>query len=1233
MNRFIKKTFNLMQPCLRVLLIFVACLLSYGTAYATNLGLSNVPLDVQEGVAPNILLTVDDSGSMSWSFLPDGVYSSYNDARGASSEFNALYYNPAITYVPGVDSNNASLGNATFTAAWDNGYHQSGAGTCTVNLSTSYKPSWYYGDNCDGTTDKNEYANNAPTGANGAAYYYVYDSTNKTGCTTSDNACYDAVIINDKNKTYTGSADRTDCKNAPSCNYDEEAQNFANWYSYYRKRTLLAKNAAGRAFAQITGNIRAAHQTINTDKTISLFNTFTGTARTNFFSWLYGIPGTYDGTPLRNALINGGNEFTKSGIDSPYAKEPGTTDSPEYSCRQNFQVLLTDGYWNGSIDTQTTPPPPSITNFDNVSHTLPETSLGVSSYTPVAPYMDSNSNFLADYAMYYWATDLRTDSGMKNNVPVFIKDGTSDYDKNGTVNDLDRFWNPVNDPATWQHMVTYTIGLGIQGHLTFNDANYSDPFKDNPSWTRWPGITDPDDPNANPLTYTLYKIDDLWHTAIDSRGHYFQANNPTSLVSAFSDVLNRIQQRIGSSSAPAPSAPSYQKGTKLYQPVYDTSDWHGNLRRYDVTNLTTVEWNVMDILNGQDYNTGRNIITYDPSTSAGIPFRYDQLDTAQQTQLKSVDVVNYIRGDRSNEMSNGGKFRNRSYVLGDIVNSAPVYVGPPDRVFPDGLEDLSKPYSAFAKTYSTRTSIIWLGANDGMLHGFDADTGKEKLAFVPTKVFDNLPDLTLPDYQHKFFVDGSPTERDVYYGGDWHTVLVGGLNNGGQEIYALDITNPAKFTEANASSTVLWEFTDKNDPDLGYTYSTPQVAKTNDTTTSNSGTGKWMVFFGNGYNNTVNDDPNGYCTDNNAATYCPVSSTGDAVLYIVDVKDGSLIAKLDTGVGMAQDPLKLNRPNGLSSVSLVDADGNYTVDYVYAGDLFGNLWKFDVTNKDPSKWTVMQDANKVNAPIFKATDDKGNPQPITTAPVIGAHATQAGFMINFGTGKYLELSDLADTSLQTFYGIWDRNEAVINTIERKHTQAQSILQTITTPFSGSNYSARITSNNEVNWYTGTGLPTSGTDFLGWHLDLEDEMKNQVGERVITDPQRRSSRIVFVTNTPSTNPCSAGGSSWIMELDATTGKRLGSSPFDYNNDGVVDAADIIQAGIDINGDGVINSADLAAGSGIQEQGGGKLSRPTILLDSNNNEVKISSTGTASATSFLERGDQYKVNRRAWQELTP
>lgn len=1167
-----------------------------GESTAAELDLSNVPLDVQEGVEPNILLTFDDSGSMTWSYLPDGIANEYNDERGASSSYNRLYYNPQIRYTPGVDENGASLGNSNFTAAWTNGYSQS---ACVKNLSNEYRASWEYGNNCDSNSGTREFHTAVPSSDySGEAYYYTFDPTN-TSCdgTVNDDDCYDAVIINSVSAPFAGGPGRTDCVNPTSCTYAEEAQNFANWYSYYRSRMLLAKTAAGSAFSQIAGKVRVSRQSLNTYTTIPIFETFTGSDREDFFSWLYGIPNTTSSTPLRNAHVRSGTKFSESGINSPYAKDPGVTGTPEYSCRQNFHIAFTDGYWNG--------PAPSVDNYDNVNHDIPTNSFGIDEYTPRPPYNDGNENYIADLAMKYWITDLRPD--LDDNVPTFIKDSNSDFDGDGDIDDADTFWNPVNDPASWQHVVTFNVGLGIDGLLEFNDTTYNNLVSGATAWT-------------------ADKVDDLWHASINGRGQYFSAKNPGELVSAFADVLTAIEERIGSSSAPAPSAPFYEAGTILFQPTFDTSDWSGDLRAFDVTNLSTPIWHSRDQINSQDHSTDRKIITHDTATGTGAPFRWTSLSVAQKAHLADDEnVLNYIRGNKSNELSGGGTFRNRTYVLGDIVNSEPVFVGPPDRMFPDSLETV--PYTTFATSYSSRPEVVWVGANDGMLHGIDADTGRELLAYVPGKVYKNLASLTSPSYAHRFFVDGSPTERDVFYDDAWHTVLVGGLNAGGQAVYALDITDPSTFNESNAANIVRWEFTDEHDADLGYTFSKPEIARMNN--------GQWMAIFGNGYNNTVNDDSNGYCSDSDPDTHCPVSSTGDAVLFLVDIQNGPNTAggvfKLSTETGRDEDPTDTITPNGLASVEVIDVNGDFMVDYIYAGDLFGNLWKFDVTDSDPGNWQVFRDIGGNPKPLFTATDASGNHQPITSAPVVGRHTTQSGYMVNVGTGKYLEFANLSDTSLQTFYGIWDRNEAEINTITREHLAVQEILFTSTDQFSA--FDARVTSVNDFRYYTEAGLPPGSppSEFLGWRMDLVDETATLRGERVMIRPQRRGERIIFSTVIPSENPCSAGGESWLMEVNAVTGKRLPTTPFDFDRDGNFAIGDLVQVPFDVNGDGIIDEKDVLVGSGISEKGAGRQSRPTILIDEKGDEQKIMSNSDGSLSRVKESGQSHGLGRRSWIQL--
>jgi len=411
---------------------------------------------------------------------------------------------------------------------------------------------------------------------------------------------------------------------------------------------------------------------------------------------------------------------------------------------------------------------------------------------------------------------------------------------------------------------------------------------------------------------------------------------------------------------------------------------------------------------------------------------------------------------------------------------------------------------------------------------------------------------------------------------------------------------------------VLWEFTDANDADLGKTFSTPQVVKMNN--------GEWVAIFGNGYNNTLADGH--------------VSSSGDAVLYIVDIATGTRVKKLDTMAGMAQDPAGTNRPNGLSSIAVADIDGNYTVDYIYAGDLFGNLWKFDVSGSSSSSWQIASKGGNP-APLFIATDSTGKAQPITSAPVVGLHPSQPGLMIDFGTGQFLEQGDETITSVQSIYAVWDRleNTSTITTIGsssnfgRTVLFPQNVLSTNTTQFTSSD--AGITANTPFNWYfsqTGSGLPTDPTKdgYLGWYMDLLEPDGTALGERVTSNPTLIGDRLIIVSDTyTSMDPCIGNSSSWITEVNMANGMRPSTSNFDYNGDGVISDADLV----DLNGTKVV-------GTRIRLKNGDKLSGLTIIADpTTHNEVKLSSTSSGKIAKVLEKGDQAYTGRRSWIELLP
>ncbi len=533
--------------------------------------------------------------------------------------------------------------------------------------------------------------------------------------------------------------------------------------------------------------------------------------------------------------------------------------------------------------------------------------------------------------------------------------------------------------------------------------------------------------------------------------------------------------------------------------------------------------------------------------------------------------LEYLRGSRVHEGA-GNNYRTRAHLLGDVVHSAPYYVGEPP-FYPS----FAPGYAAFRDAYKTRTKMVYIGANDGMLHGFDATSGEEALAYVPRAVFANLSELTSPGYVHRYYVDGSPTIGDAH--GDfgllrcdsgspcWRSVLVSGLRHGGQGVFALDVTNPEDFDEDNAGKLVLWEFTDGDNSDLGYTYSQPSIVR--------MANNRWAAVFGNGYNNTEAD--------------ADVSSTGHAVLYIVFL-DGGLdglwtenidYIKIDTGVGT--DKVL----NGLATPAVVDIDGDYTADIIYAGDLQGNLWRFDVRKSDPAQWK-----NPGAQLLFNA-----NAKPITTRPEVGIHPQDPeGLLIYFGTGKYLEQTDhtTAGVPTQTFYAIWDEDTTATDVPH--NTLRQQTLE-------GLANGARVTSNHATDW----------TQHAGWYMDLETP-----GERSVSRSVLRNDRIIFTTFIPDAQVCGTSGTGWLMELNAFSGSRLDFPPFDLNGDHKFDDQDLV----DFNSEKVAISG-LPSPEGI-------LSTPAILT-AGKFEQKYSGGSSGKVFVTTENPGPGARGRQAWRTL--
>jgi Tfp pilus tip-associated adhesin PilY1 len=600
-------------------------------------------------------------------------------------------------------------------------------------------------------------------------------------------------------------------------------------------------------------------------------------------------------------------------------------------------------------------------------------------------------------------------------------------------------------------------------------------------------------------------------------------------------------------------------GAFIYTTAFNSSDWSGDIMAYSIDATTGAINTIPTWQASKKVPSSRNLITWTGSTSVALPSVYSGLSAtpstaSEQTSIGSGGtaaltttnqnlVLGWMAGTDQSALP-GSRTRSNG-VIGDIMGGSPVYVGSPsgsfDTLLPATAAGQSS-YLTFKSSNSSRTPMLYAGANDGMLHGVNASTGAEVFGYIPQGVYVDWVDtnatsanngildsgevpiqkfyeLTQAGYgyvatqPHRFFVDGAPTAGDAYFStskagiaaNSWHTVVVGGLGKGGRSIYALDVTNPTTFT-SGSSGNVLWEFNDSSDTSggclvsgsygcMGYTYSKPQIARVN------SGSGYvWAAIFGNGYN--------------------AASDLGH--LYVVNIETGALIKRIDTGVA-----------GGLSTVTAyTPKSGTYqgVATTVYAGDLLGNIWRFDLSNATPANWTAFK--------LFTAKDSSNNAQPITEAPLVAdatalPYSLSGGVMVTFGTGTYFQTSDLSydvNPVYDSMYSIWDKDGTAI-------TSSQLQASTVTTSGGYLNVTSTLTNP----W------PTTGTGSRGWYLNLTTGASPYVGERSVFTPIQIGNILIFDTVIPTnTDPCTGGGTSWFYGIDAVTGGF--ASVFDLTGSG-------------------------------------------------------------------------------------
>lgn len=1036
------------------------------TVQAAATSLSNRPLATRPNVQvkPNLMFILDDSGSMNGKFMPDTM-NDYDFVTKITTvtygtfsvQCNGLAYDPSMSYAPPVKADGTAYSNITFTSAWDDGFSTSSTSTKSDLTGTYY---YLY----QGSQPKMSWAYTQT----GVVKNTFYDECRMAEATPS--SLFTKV-------TMTGTS--------------PDAQNYANWYSYYSKRYLLMRTAVGRSIVGLDTSFRVGFSTITDPyaangggRPFLDVKDFDSVQKANFYSNLYNAKRNTN-TPLRGALSKAGRYFANMAPLQNY-------DPVQYSCQRNYALLTTDGYWDTNRENNVGGGTPKYGPYK-----LDNTALvGDQDGGQARPMKDvSNSpDTLADVAQYYYATDLRTPT--LGNCTSTSSGATQDTCGNSL--------RPVpGDPATWQHMNTYTVGMGVNGTLAY-DKNYltqtTGAYADISN-----GIRDWPVPTVSTSDGDATNIDDLWHTAVNGRGQYFMALDAGSLVSAISDIVAALKQVEGAASAASTSSLELVPGNnnQAYRASYTTESWTGDLQAFSVNGADGAiaampSWSAQAKLDAttpaarkiyfsggsglQDFqyaNLNTTQRTYFDNICVGKPVLLDQcpgLAFADKTIANSGDnLVNYLRGVRSYEtavpVASAGVsvttvplYRKRTHLLGDIVNGAPVQVGKPPFSYGDSG------YAAFVAAQASRKNVVYAAANDGMLHALSAeaaDGGSELWAYVPGAVMPNLYKLADVGYasKHQYNVDGAPVMADISVGGVWKTILVGGLNSGGHGYYALDITDPV-------SPKALWEFTD---PNMGLSYGNPVVTKRAD--------GTWVVAFASGYNNGGGD--------------------GLGHLYVVNANSGAKLLDIPTGAGSPANPSGLAKIN-----SWIDDTADNTSKRFYGGDLQGNLWRFDIDN--------LVAPNQAAMLLATFQTSAATPQPITTQPVMAEVAGKPVVVV--GTGQYLGVPDITDTSQQSIYAVKDPLTATGWGDVRANT-AGFVKQTLTLNGPAATATGATVSDIAVDWGSKAG----------WWMDLP-----QLGERVNTNPKLQADTLAIATSIPDGGACSLGGASWKYYLDISNG---------------------------------------------------------------------------------------------------
>lgn len=1011
----------------------------------------------------------------------------------------------------------------------------------------------------------------APNGAGAITYTPVITgsaTTTKTAFSgyAPGSKLFTNIVSTTNSYPYPGSAtkasSRTDCAGT-TCTYAEEMTNYANWWTYYHTRMQSMKTSVSRAFKNIHNRYRVGFSTISytgaTDGTRFLSNnTFETTHKKNWFSKLF-AQAPDSSTPLRGALSKAGRYYAN--------KISGQVDPIQYSCQQNFTILSTDGYWNTGDETST------YTALNLTGGAIGNLDGGTTP-RPMKEGTTAVSDTLADIAKYYYDTDLRTPAlGNCTGVPVSPATTGNIICSSLSPDPYNDVFVSATDNNTKQHMTTFTIGLGADGTLVYQDdylsANSGDFYdlKNNLNSMNWP----------NPIDYSAgERIDDLWHAAVNGHGQYFSAKSPDQIIKGLNTALASITAKLGSGAAAATSTLNpVAANNKAFVASYTTVSWRGNLEARPINLLTgatsdSASWCVEDVpppdcnapsylgndtssssnvwycitpsstattcTNGTLYGTdclvevaasctgslksrvspgsdSRTIFMKDANGSdVLVNFDYDLMTANQKAYFDSTtllsglsqwpaltadqqnpskpnfvggeNLVNFLRGQYGYEDRSSNTdllYRYREATMGDAIESQPVFIGKPTFSYTD------TGYDAFKTAQAGRAKTVFLGTNDGMLHAFDADTGAERWAYVPSMVMPQMWKLADKSYatMHTNYVNGAAVTSDISVGtpaadgSSWRSILVGSLHGGGRGFYALDVTDPA-------NPTFLWEFTYtqtadhalKMDDNVGYSFAEPKIGK-------RPTDGKWVVFLTSGYNNVIPGDGLGW-------------------IFELDPISGAVLNKVNTTAGT------VGTPSGLAKIEFyADAsERNNTAKYIYGGDLEGNVWRVDMSDYSLLKFAILKDG-------------AGNVQPITTRPEFAAIDDKR--VVYVATGKHLEVADLTNNQKNTIYAIKDDDATTTFINPRSGTGVNQML------------ARSIVNAGAYRFVTGTEVDNPFLAYRGWYADLPDPQ-----ERANVDPRLEFGTLLFPTTVPTATACAPDGYGWVNYIDYKTGLATATS---------------------------------------------------------------------------------------------